>query len=210
VAVSFNPEGVSSLDLAGEEFFERFTKRTGRALIRADAPSAWARHVPAAIEAGTPGKVPIDLRSVTPFQAAVLRATTQIPRGEVRPYGWLAKEVRSPGATRAVGSVMARNPIPLMIPCHRVVRSDGHMGNYSLGGPHLKLQLLEHEGAEPARLERLAGGHVRFQGSEATGVFCLPTCHVVRGAPGATVVDIRSVEDAAGLGLAPCPHCRPV
>jgi O-6-methylguanine DNA methyltransferase len=208
VAVTFNPEGVSSLELASEDFHTRFTTRTGRTLIRAEAPKAWARHLPGAIEAGTPGKVPVDLRLATPFQERVLRITTQIPRGEVRPYGWLAKEVRSPGATRAVGSVMARNPIPLMIPCHRVVRSDGHMGNYSLGGPHLKLHLLEHEGADPQRLEALARQQVRVLGDSDTAVYCLPTCHVVRRARRA--VSFHSVAEARGAGLTPCPECRPV
>ena len=210
VVVTFNPEGVSSLDLAESDFATRFTSRTGKGLIRAEAPSAWRRHLPAAIEAGTPGRVPIDLRMVTPFQESVLRVTTQIPRGEVRPYGWLAKEVHRPGATRAVGSVMARNPIPLMIPCHRVVRSDGHMGNYSLGGPHLKLHLLEHEGADPGRLERLAESQVRVQGDPATGVFCHPACHVIRSTAENDRVDFRSTEVAEASGYRPCHICRPV
>jgi O-6-methylguanine DNA methyltransferase len=207
VVVTFNPEGVSSLDLAESDFAHRFQERTGRTLIRAEAPRAWARHLPEAIEAGTPGKVPVDLRAVTPFQEKVLRVTTQIPRGEVRPYGWLAKEVRSPGATRAVGSVMARNPIPLMIPCHRVVRSDGHMGNYSLGGPHIKLHLLEHEGANPTRLERLAHAQVRVQGDPRTMIYCHPTCQVVRGAP--SVLDFHSVVEAETKGFTACTRCRP-
>jgi O-6-methylguanine DNA methyltransferase len=210
VVVTFNPEGVSSLDLAESDFLSRFVERTGRSLIRAEPPTAWGRHLPRAIEAGTPGKVPVDLRPVTPFQEKVLRLTTQIPRGEVRPYGWLAKEVSRPGATRAVGSVMARNPIPLMIPCHRVVRSDGHMGNYSLGGPDLKLRLLEHEGADPARLERLAQGQVRVQGDVTSGLFCHPTCHVIRRSRIGDVIDFHSVDQAMSAGLRPCPHCRPV
>lgn len=208
VVVTFNPEGVTFLDLADGDFADRLRRRTGKALIRAEAPRAWRRHLPDAIEAGTPGKVPVDLRLVTPFQEKVLRITTQIPRGEVRPYGWLAKEVRSPGATRAVGSVMARNPIPLMIPCHRVVRSDGHMGNYSLGGPDLKLSLLEHEGADPARLEVLAQGQVRVQGDVRTRVYCLPSCHVLRAA--GRVKSFRTTAEAEAEGFMPCVECRPV
>lgn len=210
VAVTFNPLGVSSLDLAEIDFAARFMERTGRRLFRAEPPAAWGRHLPAAIEAGTPGKVPVDLRLTTPFQESVLRVTAQIPRGEVRPYGWLAKEVRKPGATRAVGSVMARNPIPLMIPCHRVVRSDGHMGNYSLGGPDLKLLLLEHEGADPARLERLAENQIRVQGDLGTRRFCHPTCRVIRQAPTGSIVDFRSVAEATRAGFEACPHCRPM
>jgi O-6-methylguanine DNA methyltransferase len=146
VVVIFNPEGVSSLDIA-DGYEERYAQRFSKPLIRADAPSAWRSHIQEAIERGTPGKVPVDLRAVTEFQRQVLRMTATIPKGEVRPYGWVAREVDRPRAVRAVGSAVARNPIPLIIPCHRVVRSDGHIGNYSLGGPHNKIDLLEHEGA---------------------------------------------------------------
>jgi O-6-methylguanine DNA methyltransferase len=146
VVVIFNPEGVSSLDIA-DGYEERYAQRFSKPLIRAYAPSAWRSHIQEAIERGTPGKVPVDLRAVTEFQRQVLRMTATIPKGEVRPYGWVAREVDRPRAVRAVGSAVARNPIPLIIPCHRVVRSDGHIGNYSLGGPHNKIDLLEHEGA---------------------------------------------------------------
>ncbi|MFB3051386.1 MAG: hypothetical protein ACE1Z0_05300, partial [Acidimicrobiia bacterium] len=67
VAVTFNPQGVSSVDIADKAFGDRFALRFGRRLIRAEAPSAWSRHIPAAIEAGRPGKLPVDLRSVTAF-----------------------------------------------------------------------------------------------------------------------------------------------
>ncbi|HEU4321474.1 MAG TPA: methylated-DNA--[protein]-cysteine S-methyltransferase [Acidimicrobiia bacterium] len=146
VVVTFNPEGVSSVDMA-EGFEERHAERFGRALLRAEAPRAWAIHIPQAIERGTPGSLPLDLRSVTEFQQQVLLTTATIPKGEVRPYGWVAREVHRPKAVRAVGSAVARNPVPLIIPCHRVIRSDGHIGNYSLGGPHNKVELLEHEGS---------------------------------------------------------------
>lgn len=154
VVVTFNPDGVSSVDLATAGFETRFIERFGRALLRAEAPTAWRRHIPEAIEAGQPGQVPVDLRSVTAFQADVLRQTATIPRGEVRPYLWLAERVERPRAVRAAGSAVARNPVPLIIPCHRVVRADGHIGNYSLGDPHNKTVLLEHEGVDMARLQR--------------------------------------------------------
>lgn len=208
VVVTFSPDGVSSVDIA-DGFENRFVERYGRRLIRAEAPRDWGRHIPKAIELGAPGELPVDLRSVTEFQQDVLRTTATIPKGEVRPYGWVAREVRRPRAVRAVGSAVARNPIPLIIPCHRVVRTDGHIGNYSLGGPHNKVDLLEHEGASPDWLEDLATRHVRVQASTATGVFCHPTCHVVRSAPTATVVDFRSASEAAAAGHHPCEVCRP-
>lgn len=209
VIVTFNTEGVSSLDLADDTFERRFADRFGKQLIRAEAPKAWARHIPDAIEAGRPGKVPIDLRSVTEFQSEVLQAAATIPRGEVRPYAWLANEVHRPNAVRAAGSVMAKNPVPLIIPCHRVVRSDGHLGNYSLGGVHNKHDLLRHEGTSPAWLEDLASKHVRVRGNKSTGIYCLPTCHAIRRSKDENVVDFRSGDDAEEAGFRACHLCRP-
>ena len=209
VAVTFNIEGVSSVDISDDDFTDRFASRFGRALIRAEAPAQWKRHIPPAIEAGKPGKLPIDMRSVTPFQAEVLRVAAGIPRGEVRPYAWLAHEVARPGAVRAVGSTMARNPVPLIIPCHRVVRSDGSIGAYSLGGPHNKHELLSHEGLEPEWLADLASRHVRVQGNKTTGIFCHPTCHRIRRSKTANVIDLSSSDAARTAGFRPCEVCRP-
>jgi methylated-DNA-[protein]-cysteine S-methyltransferase len=74
--------------------------------------------------------LPIDLRGFTPFQRAVLEEVCNIPYGEVRSYGEIAWAVGRPRAARAVGTVMATCPISLVIPCHRVVRSDGTPGQY--------------------------------------------------------------------------------
>lgn len=209
VVVTFNIDGVSSLDLATEGYEMRFASRHGRRLLRAEPPAVWGRHIPDAMEAGTPGRLPVDLRSRTPFETRVLLIAGSIPRGEVRPYGWLAREADRPGAARAVGSTMARNPIPLIIPCHRVVRSDGHLGEYSLGGPHNKWELLDHEGVEPARLVDLAEHHVRVQGDPSTGIYCHPTCHVIRASGQCNVVDFRSTTAARSAGFLPCEVCRP-
>ena len=209
VAVTFNIEGVSSVDISDDAFSDRFASRFGRVLIRAEAPSAWKRHIAPAIEAGKPGKLPIDMRSVTPFQEEVLRVAAGIPRGEVRPYAWLANEVARPGAVRAVGSTMARNPVPLIIPCHRVVRSDGSIGEYSLGGPHNKHELLAHEGLDSGWLEDLASRHVRVQGNKTTGIFCHPTCHRIRRSKTENVIDLTSSDAARTAGFRPCEVCRP-
>jgi methylated-DNA-[protein]-cysteine S-methyltransferase len=89
--------------------------------------------------------VPVDLSSRSPFHQEVLRATARIPRGEVRTYGELAEIVGRPRAARAVGTAMARNPVPLLVPCHRVVPSSGGVGNYGFGSD-LKGKLLADEG----------------------------------------------------------------
>ena len=74
-----------------------------------------------------------------------LEAVKDIPRGEVRPYAWAAREAGSPKASRAVGSVTANNPVPLVVPCHRVVRNDGRTGQYAFGVRE-KVGVLEGEG----------------------------------------------------------------
>ena len=82
---------------------------------------------------------------LTAFQQRVLEATAKIAPGERLTYGELARRIGSPGAARAVGTALARNPFPVLIPCHRVVRADGSIGNYSCGGSRVKQRLLKEE-----------------------------------------------------------------
>jgi methylated-DNA-[protein]-cysteine S-methyltransferase len=89
----------------------------------------------------------VDLGGATAFQRAVWQSTRWIPYGEVRSYAWVAKCLGRPGASRAVGGALARNRLPIVIPCHRVVGSDGALGGFS-GGLGLKKRLLELESAE--------------------------------------------------------------
>jgi len=86
----------------------------------------------------------LDLEGYTPFERKVWAATSRIPYGQTRPYSWVAEEVGSPRAYRAVGAALAKNPIPIVIPCHRVLRKDGSLGGYG-GGLDMKRTLLEME-----------------------------------------------------------------
>lgn len=88
----------------------------------------------------------LDLRGFTPFQRKVWRAVRRIPYGETRSYSWVARQIGKPRAARAVGQALASNPLPILIPCHRVVASGGELGGYS-GGLELKAQLLRLEAA---------------------------------------------------------------
>lgn len=90
--------------------------------------------------------LPIDWEGLTPFRRGVLEETMRIPAGQTRSYGWLAAKVGRPRAARAVGRVMATNPLPLVVPCHRVVAGDGSLRGYG-GGLPMKERLLKAEGA---------------------------------------------------------------
>ena len=89
-------------------------------------------------------EVPLDVEAGTDFQRRVWDATRRIPIGSVWSYGDLARAIGAPGASRAVGNALGANPVPLLIPCHRVIQSDRSIGGFS-GGLAWKRFLLEHE-----------------------------------------------------------------
>ena len=131
-----------------------------------ESPSAGAlRAVEAVVrllsgEAEDFASIEIDLRVPASFDRAVLEATFAIPAGETRTYGEIAKAVGAPGASRAVGRALGSNPVPIIVPCHRVLAADGRSGGFSApGGASTKLKMLEIEGArrgsEPQLFERL-------------------------------------------------------
>jgi methylated-DNA-[protein]-cysteine S-methyltransferase len=96
----------------------------------------------------------IALEGCSEFQRKVLLAEHKIPRGWVSTYGKIAQHLGVPGAARAVGSALARNPFPIIIPCHRAIRSDGALGGFQ-GGLEMKRALLELEGIEFSRSGRV-------------------------------------------------------
>ncbi len=136
------PAGLT--DLAREDFERQYELRLGHRPRPAElAPPG----LPAALDSGSPRGLAVDLDGLSAFARAVLAVTAEIPFGQVRPYAWVARQVGRSGAVRAVGSALARNPLPVVIPCHRVVRSDGRVGEYAFGAG-VKRALLEREGVE--------------------------------------------------------------
>lgn len=105
-------------------------------------------------------KFAVSLADVSPFFQKVYSALRGVKYGETVTYKELAKKTGTPSAVRAVGSAMAHNPIPLIIPCHRVIQSDGGLGGFSAGGGiDLKKMMidLEHQAASPADSKKKAG-----------------------------------------------------
>lgn len=200
--IAFNADGVCAVMRADENDEATFTRWFRD---RFDRPLHAAERPPAALTRSRR----FDLRQITPFEREVLLKTAEIPRGEVRTYGWVAREIGRPAAVRAVGSALANNPIPVLIPCHRVVRSDGMIGQYGAGGTSAKKEILSREGVEPEFIESLARARIRFHGSRTTHIFCLPTCRHARRVLERHRVEFHSEREARENGYRPCRICRP-
>ena len=195
---------------APEQFEERSYSSFGFEPARREAPalSLNVRRVFAGQEHATDYAY---LDSLPPFQQLVLRATARIPRGEVRPYQWVAREAGTALAVRAAGTALGHNPVPFLVPCHRVVRSDWRLGKYSAaGGPQTKLAVLRWEGCSIDRLTAAEAGRAQVVGNLRDGSFCLPVCPFVDAIVPADRRDFRRLEEALAEGLQPCHHCRPV
>lgn len=94
-----------------------------------------------------PPDIPLDLSDMTEFQQEILQYVRQIPFGATTTYGEIAENIGNPHASRAIGQVLRRNPIPIFIPCHRVINADGTLGGYGgVMGSERKIALLKHEG----------------------------------------------------------------
>ena len=143
------------------------------------------------------------------FQQAVLKAAARIPRGGIRPYAWVAREAGAPGAVRAAGTALGHNPVPFVVPCHRVVRSDWSLGQYSAGGPEVKERVLQREGLTHTRLEWIQHAP-RYVGQVETMEFCLPACDGLDEMDPAELQGFSRAEEALDAGFAPCDTCRPV
>jgi O-6-methylguanine DNA methyltransferase len=124
---------------------ERIAHRLRRPVVAGEAPSWLRQALDRFFQTWHVDDRYIDLSDLTPFEQAALRAAASIPPGEVRSYAWVATKIGKPKAARAVGQVMARNPLPVLFPCHRVVDSNGDLHNYGYG-IEMKARLLKMEG----------------------------------------------------------------
>jgi O-6-methylguanine DNA methyltransferase len=209
--VAFNHDGVSAVRLAEDEdaFAASYRREHGRPVRRVDAvPPPLARRLERALAEGDGRSLRYDLRGLTEFERAVLRKVLEIPRGEVRTYAWVAREIGRPAAVRAVGSALGHNPVPILIPCHRVVRSDGRVGDYALGG-RAKRTILGAEGVAVRPSGHVGPSGARYLGSDTTKVYCFPTCRNARRIAPRHRVPFRDERAAAAAGYRPCRVCRP-
>ncbi len=150
LTITASPKGITSCEFNSISVFEHAVVEqedcvdTDAAIILANAINQ--------VNAYLHGKrkifdVPIDWRGISTFTKSVYQTAMQIPFGEVRTYGELALVVENPKAARAVGRAMATNPFVLIVPCHRVIASSGHLNGFSApNGLETKRWLLEHEG----------------------------------------------------------------
>ena len=210
--VAFNGIGVAAVEQApdGASFERDHVARFARPAYRVAAlPARLAAAIDRRLAGDRRKRIDLDLRGRTAFERDVWTKALEIPRGEVRPYGWIAAEIGRPKAVRAVGTALGHNPVPLIVPCHRVVRSDGFIGQYSLGGPANKRTILSAEGLDPDELEALARAGIRYVGSDTTRIYCLPSCHAARRVTKRHKVNFRSTADGQRAGYRACRLCRP-
>jgi len=140
--------------------------------------------------------VPVDLEGVGDFQARVLAAARDIPYGGTVSYADLARRIGHPKASRAVGNALGANPVPLVVPCHRIIRGDGSWGHYAFGS-RMKTALLTLERRTPLLV-----------GCATTRIVCRRGCpHEQRMKESSRVV-FASVADAKSVGYRPCKTCR--
>ncbi len=192
-----------------DDLRQKYTKRSGRGLERATIPEPLRKQVIDALHGAGVNKPAVDFSEASDLERTVANALLSIPRGEVRSYSWLAQQVGKPKAVRAVANYVARNVLPFVVPCHRVVPAGGGVGKYGYG-PKMKRDLLRREGVDVDQLDALAREHVRFIGSKTTKIFCCPTCRGARRIREENRVPFHDVEEARQKGFRPCQRCQPI
>jgi methylated-DNA-[protein]-cysteine S-methyltransferase len=153
---------------------------------------------------------PLDLRFArSEFHRAVLRATAGIPYGAVTSYAAIASQVGKPSGVRAVAQALRWNPVPIIVPCHRVISATGLLTGYAGNKITLKRRLLSVEGIRTVKAERdfrVAREAMYVSGDES---YCLPTCPSLASARVARLTLFGSRQRAEAVGLQPCTTCRP-
>jgi len=154
----------------------------------------------------------LDLRLAgSDFRRAVLEAAVDVPYGAVTSYATIARRVGKPGAERAVAQALRWNPLPIVVPCHRIVGSSGKLTGYAGDKLGLKRQLLDVEGVptQPASRDFRVARETMYVRAGDDRAYCLPTCGDLPSHTLANLTLIASRESVEALGLEPCTDCRP-
>jgi methylated-DNA-[protein]-cysteine S-methyltransferase len=200
----------SDLDVPANVFEQKCADFLGqRPTPASDTPPALSRAVRDFLEGKGRYRGPVDLGTVSPLQERALREIMRVRRGEIRSYSWIARAIGAPLAARAVGDAMASNPIPVLVPCHRAVRTDYTLVNYGAGGVEKKRAILLHEGIDVDRLARNARQGKRFHACTSTRIFCLPFCYAGKRVKPGNEVTFASSRAAMAAGYRACKLCRP-
>jgi methylated-DNA-[protein]-cysteine S-methyltransferase len=159
---------------------------------------------------GTRLSWPLDLRwAQGDFQRRVLAVTAQLPYGAVTSYGGIARRIGAPTSVRAVAQALRHNPIPIAIPCHRVIGSGGDLTGYAGTRIGLKERLLSLEGVPVGhRAQKIDRGHMYIL-ADGEVEYCVPSCGDISRKPLAEVTLFGSRQHAEAVGLSPCSSCRP-
>lgn len=155
---------------------------------------------------------PLDLRLArSEFHRAVLAATARIPYGAVRSYAGIARELGRPSATRAVAQALRWNPLPIVVPCHRVIGLSGALTGYAGDKLTLKQRLLSVEGVPAVKVghEFRVPRDAMYVRSPDGSAYCLPTCTWIAAEPPQELTLFGSPARAEAAGLEPCSDCHP-
>jgi len=151
IYVAAGPQGLVAVDfgVSEQQFVEALKQQTGGRVQH--TPSVVARGKAEVADyvrgARAAFDIEVDLSMLTPFQRRVLEEARRVPRGQTATYGEIAERIGKPKASRAVGQALRRNPVPIVVPCHRVVNADGTLGGYGGKlGSERKVRLLQLEG----------------------------------------------------------------
>ncbi len=210
VWVAYTRRGLRMLKRGGtlDEFRAHYARRYGRPLEERPLAGKLRDQVESAMRGEGCDNPRLDIAESGELEAKVREIMARIPRGEVRSYSWVAKQAGKPKAVRAVANCVARNVVPFVIPCHRVVPQSGGICKYAYGSP-IKRELLQREGVDVERLEELARHGIRYLGSRTTHIVCCPTCPDQRRVREEYRVPFRSPEEALAQGYRPCKRCQP-
>jgi O6-methylguanine-DNA--protein-cysteine methyltransferase len=190
----------------GPDTFERMHyARTGRTAIPTSQVFPGLRP---ALRTGKAKRLPVDLRGLTDLERAILSAVRSIPSGQLRPITWLRREVSVPCTTEAVLTALAMNPLPVLIPCHRVTHENGSPCDAAYS-EHVGRALRSAEGIDMLRLADLSQRGAVFLGSGTTRIYCHPTCAHARRITRPHQVPFRSAREARRAGYRACKSCRP-